>query len=194
MTAPTAHLIDGQIFCPECVWPYGDPTILFPEKIIPVYPGDRVSSMDCAECGDRIEGLKGPVARIVDRQLMCLSCSNDHEDLDGDPIDVEEGAELATIECAICGCGIDGIEKDPNLITATLLAHFASALVNGDDSGITEEDAKDFEAITDYIDGEIPSEVIDVADSHYGTCEATGWKGEVATYTIRLFPVEEVSK
>ena len=66
-------------------------------------------------------------------------------------------------------------------ITVTLYAHLASALINGDTSGLElgESDPELVEALN-YLGG---LEVVDISEPYFGRPETSGLAGEVADYT-----------
>lgn len=61
----------------------------------------------------------------------------------------------------------------------TILAHFASALINGDQTGLDDDEKEQLSKIETYIGGEM----IDAGEEFFGTCEATGLRGTVCEFT-----------
>lgn len=67
----------------------------------------------------------------------------------------------------------------------TLLAHFASALMDGNHSGLAEDDEVDWEDINYYLDDMLgdDAQLVEIGEPYEGVCEATGRQGSVADYT-----------
>ena len=68
-------------------------------------------------------------------------------------------------------------------VTATLYAHLASAIINGDRSGLDEQGESELKEALDYIGELTPT---DVGESFFGLPDTSGLPGEVAEYTLTL--------
>ena len=65
-------------------------------------------------------------------------------------------------------------------LEVTLLAYFASALINGDTSGLSDADVAHVQAIEARYGS--PSDCRE--DNEFGLCEHTGWRGATEVYTF----------
>lgn len=76
-----------------------------------------------------------------------------------------------------------GLEVEPPVII-TDYAHLASAIINGDLSGLDDEDNRGLEAFYRYVEG---YEVVDVrGDSYFGEPDRGGLTGDVVDYVCQL--------
>ena len=66
-----------------------------------------------------------------------------------------------------------------------MLDIFASALINGDTSGLDDDDIKLYALVTAYLDGCDVTGIRD-GDPFFATCEATGVRGSCVTYELRI--------
>lgn len=73
--------------------------------------------------------------------------------------------------------------KRGETVKATLYAHLASAIFNGDTSGLDEQGERELAEALKYIGELTPT---DVGESFFGRPETSGLPGEVAEYTLTL--------
>ena len=62
-----------------------------------------------------------------------------------------------------------------------LLEYFAAALINGDETGVQDEDRDELETISAYVGNR---SAIDMEPPFVGYCEATGQYGDVSAFTF----------
>ena len=70
--------------------------------------------------------------------------------------------------------------------TLTIAAHYASALINGDYTGLDDSEAADLDAfMRDY--WKLPNATIDLspdAEIYFGTDEVSGWRADVVDFQL----------
>ena len=70
--------------------------------------------------------------------------------------------------------------------TLTLAAHYASALINGDYSGLDDDEAADLDAfMREY--WSLPDATLDLpedAETYFGTDEVSGWHADVIDFKL----------